>query len=426
MAQLLAPYHNGMRLGQGFNSYTQQICLDNAVLLNTAENRTKATDESTEVNLTGRPPWTKPQIVTYSSRFVDKLSDVTDSMNISGALSIQTATVGGKGSGSYVDSDKFKESDINFHLQVKVVNQIHKFDEYSLFNKIHTVRDADFPAVYGDTFISGWEEGGEFNAIISMKVTDKSKTFEVKASLEATLSLSGMKGGDLKVQFEMVKNNISKNTETTIAVNWSGGGSIKDPEEAWTMESMKKAAAAFPDLVAITPQRTYAILTKYIALESFQRQRANYSQLDYENAGIYTAALLDHYMDYKMMWKQLSQATYELEANRAKIDWAQLDEETSLLARINPLPDDDIGKKLSQSEGSAQDPFKPSFPGLIAARKICRIEMAKIVNEVDLVTRKPLTAQETIRDSYFLHPLIFKMLLPVSSGDAKATQSNHS
>jgi hypothetical protein len=25
----------------------------------------------------GRPPWTKPQIVTYSSRFVDKLSDVT-------------------------------------------------------------------------------------------------------------------------------------------------------------------------------------------------------------------------------------------------------------------------------------------------------------------------------------------------------------
>jgi hypothetical protein len=39
MAQLLAPYHNGMRLGQGFNSYTQQICLDHAVLLDTDENR---------------------------------------------------------------------------------------------------------------------------------------------------------------------------------------------------------------------------------------------------------------------------------------------------------------------------------------------------------------------------------------------------
>ncbi len=39
MAQLLAPYNNGMRLGQGFNSYTQQICLDRAVLLDTVENR---------------------------------------------------------------------------------------------------------------------------------------------------------------------------------------------------------------------------------------------------------------------------------------------------------------------------------------------------------------------------------------------------
>lgn len=38
MAQLLAPYHNGMRLGQGFNSFTQQICLDNAVVVNSDEN----------------------------------------------------------------------------------------------------------------------------------------------------------------------------------------------------------------------------------------------------------------------------------------------------------------------------------------------------------------------------------------------------
>lgn len=44
MAQLLAPYHNGMRLGQGFNSYTQQICLDNAVLLDNEENRKRVRD----------------------------------------------------------------------------------------------------------------------------------------------------------------------------------------------------------------------------------------------------------------------------------------------------------------------------------------------------------------------------------------------
>jgi hypothetical protein len=148
MAQLLAPYNNSMRLGQGFNSYIQQICIDRAVLENTPENRkrlekalrrsgndpsqisggdggdvsalaesevvsdpfsyaeTGTSDESQDVpeaesdesdpaeaerkRVMGsktkskqrkieikRPPWVKAQIVTYSSRFVDKLSDVT-------------------------------------------------------------------------------------------------------------------------------------------------------------------------------------------------------------------------------------------------------------------------------------------------------------------------------------------------------------
>lgn len=139
MAQMLAPYNNAMRLGQGFNSYTQQICLDKAVkpdpnqpdpalakksivlrsksiVLNpqkqqqlgedvasvdsskevhegdeevddasqmikktakepdpaSSEKKKKPEERSIEVY-----PWVKPQIVTYSSHFVDKLSDVT-------------------------------------------------------------------------------------------------------------------------------------------------------------------------------------------------------------------------------------------------------------------------------------------------------------------------------------------------------------
>lgn len=128
MAQLLAPYNNSMRLGQGFNSYTQQICLDRAVLPDSTRNKERLArianeripgveqkpnpepdtptpdgslqhvgnspghnntidpvEEARKAVLgakTGRdpinrPPWVKPQIVTYSSRFVDKLSDVT-------------------------------------------------------------------------------------------------------------------------------------------------------------------------------------------------------------------------------------------------------------------------------------------------------------------------------------------------------------
>lgn len=138
---MIAPYNNSMRLGQGFNSYTQQICLDKAVLPDTEYNReliaaqaakkpvtlsdgsskpsagqpaqileaqapqevesldgsssegSKASKEPDNVDIQRsellhgsekqgtKPvqvlPWVKPQIVTYSSRFVDKLSDVT-------------------------------------------------------------------------------------------------------------------------------------------------------------------------------------------------------------------------------------------------------------------------------------------------------------------------------------------------------------
>lgn len=58
--------------------------------------------------------------------------------------------------------------------------------------------------------------------------------------------------------------------------------------------------------------------------------------------------------------------------------------------------------------------FKPDFSGLVDARKVCRCEMAKIVNEVDLITKHPKLALDTSRDDYFLEPLIYRQLLPVS------------
>lgn len=251
--------------------------------------------------------------------------------------------------------------------------------------------------------------------------------------------------GEVKAKVDIDKSKLSKETETTISVNWSGGGSIKHPQEDWTIDSLKKAAAAFPDLVAITPQRTYAILTRYTALESFHRQRTNFKPLDYENAGIYTGALLDAYMDYKALWKQISNATYELESSRATINMGEPSEEIAKLARVREFPSGKTNSTTRQiTEGSSTSStvtevrdqqqlavleednpissdikevsvFPPSFAGLIQARKVCRFEMSKIVREVDLVANDPTLSTDPSRDSYFLHPLVFKQLLPVSS-----------
>ena len=250
--------------------------------------------------------------------------------------------------------------------------------------------------------------------------------------------------GDVNIE----KSKNSKETETTITVNWSGGGSIKDPTEDWSIASIKKAAAAFPELVAITPQRTYAILTKYTALESFHRQASRFSLLDYENAGIYTNSLLDRYMDYKALWKNISVAALELENNRADIELSEPSEDIYRLALVKALPHEQrdikalVAKRQKQagleggqgqegsskisanlqrgsggSDGSEEETrftvFPASFAGLIEARQVCRAEMVKIVNEVDVVSKTPSVAADIRRDQFFLNPIIFRQLLPV-------------
>jgi hypothetical protein len=94
-----------MRLGQGFNSFTQQICLDRAVLPDNPTNRRKE-QELIKLSYGGanvpeeehgplarsgqnehdgqssntdsiRAETSQPQIVTYFSKFVENISDVT-------------------------------------------------------------------------------------------------------------------------------------------------------------------------------------------------------------------------------------------------------------------------------------------------------------------------------------------------------------
>jgi hypothetical protein len=67
------------------------------------------TEQTQKYNFDPTAPRGPSQTVTYTSRFVDRLSDVLEDMSVSGSLSIKAGKVGGSGKGSFVDSDKFKE-----------------------------------------------------------------------------------------------------------------------------------------------------------------------------------------------------------------------------------------------------------------------------------------------------------------------------
>lgn len=53
-----------------------------------------------------------------------------------------------------------------------------------------------------------------------------------------------------------------------------------------------------------------AILTKYTSLRSYQELTNKGSPLDYENAGVYTSSLLDSYMEYKLIWANITNSEY--------------------------------------------------------------------------------------------------------------------
>ena len=59
---------------------------------------------------------------------------------------------------------------------------------FALFCPIPNVSEADFTRVYGDSFISGFTEGGEFNALVSIKFEDRDNAKKI--------------GGDLKVEID--------------------------------------------------------------------------------------------------------------------------------------------------------------------------------------------------------------------------------
>ncbi|PSK46445.1 hypothetical protein B9Z65_5413 [Elsinoe australis] len=203
MALLLAPYNDSMRLGMGYNSYTQTACIDKAVLC-----QQRQEDED------GEP--------------------FSDSLNISYSDSIKRGTVEIAGNGNYMNEDKIKASELNAVVSVKVVNQTETIDDNCEFQGIDGVEPGKsaFNDILGNCYISGFIEGGDFTGIISMRVLDRSKTEEVKKTIRSAADYGqdedflvdgsfGFSGATLEAL---------KQTETTISVSWMGGGQVKSCE----------------------------------------------------------------------------------------------------------------------------------------------------------------------------------------------------
>ncbi|KAG2421936.1 hypothetical protein HFD88_005912 [Aspergillus terreus] len=450
MAPLLAPYNSSMRLG----SVTK------------ADNSSPVAAPNPEDGVA--------QSVVWKSSMIDKTSDVTDALNVSGALTIKyNDLIDGTGKGTFINSNKMKDADINFLISVKVVNQTVTDNSLTKFQPLANVTVADsvsFTKIYGDTFISGFQEGGEFHAIVSIKVRDQTQKESIKAEAAVALTTptfgsngdkkseaqpkqagespppppdddaaemapdpetaedgnsgsrrpdqpntNGSRGLTIKGNAEVEKERqaIFKENETTISVVWAGGGQrLKDPEEDWNIEILRKAALRFPSLVAETPVYTHAILTRYEALRSYHEQGKDLkpiSPLSYENVSLYTSILQDAFMDYKNIYKQIRNLEQDFGAGVRRL------KKTELPGKLGVAPDESTGdtSKGSLESDAVTQPYEPTLTALEKAKGFVRYSLHQIVLEVDTITANPDVAGKRAADLPCQCPLIFKQYLPI-------------
>ncbi|MCJ1397772.1 hypothetical protein MMC11_000968 [Xylographa trunciseda] len=443
MALSIAPYNTSMRIGQGFNSYTQEMCLSNAVVYDDqrpgGDHYAKGGDSQVS------------QIVTYCARHVTKLSQVTDAMNISACTSIKSGTVGGNAGGSFIDPDKFRESDLNYFVQCQVTNQVVMAEDVTKWVPLEgkELDGFEFTRVFGDSFISGFIEGGEFDALISVRCVKRDDPKAMAITTAAAMArLEAVFGQGASERPAQPKENAEEgnegesqpdlSVETTITINWNGGGEVKVSEKLWSLQTVAAAAASFPLNVAHVPQRIYAILTKYDTLRSYQIDGPK-NALSYENVDIYTDSLLDAYMNFKNLWKQLHIITVEYDLGRGRLEKSDYNEPLDVKAlnrhgkKKDPYADiltmvqngkekdpeivleeikKALGKTKPESHYHTDFVYPPTLQGLEKARTDCRVEMIKIVKEVDCVMKDPPIASDIEREPVHMDPAIVRRLVP--------------
>ncbi|CAE6476509.1 unnamed protein product [Rhizoctonia solani] len=375
----LVPYDVSMQPGQGYNSFLHRPCIYNAVEMG-PEVKLLTTRATSERGIS--------QVVSYSSRIVNRASEVTRSLNVSAAASVKNGGIRTAGHQSGLDDTKIATSDINLVISVKVTNETTTLGTHPKIFEIPGLQDtvenseARFHQVYGDSYISGFVVGGEFHATMSIKVLDRSQKNEIISDL--TRKLGKTKDKSLQETTNRLRdtfNDSMKQAETSISVHWRGGGKIKADDEQWTIESLFTAAAAFPNKVAKSPQRCWAILTRYPNNPSFMKSSFKSIPVhDYSNVQQYAADLFDAFVQYK-----------------------------SCLLRIK----DALDLPLDYISGPGIEPIEMRVEALISARGEIKKEMFKIISAVEDIDLSPANVKTILEGKDFGDPEIWATRLPV-------------
>ena len=250
------------------------------------------------------------QTVVFSSKQVKSKAEIDQAMGFNASAAIKATSMGpGAEAGSNLATkDDLEANSLNFLVHVRVTNEAKDRKEDWKFEEVACLKDliddkedeheraVQFTRIYGDTFISDFVEGGEIYAWIGIKSHDLKKTKKLGAYVSAQLTpMAAPVQVSGKMEFNKEKEELFSQAETSIRIQWRGGGEIKNHDFPWGMNNLVQIANAFPSMVAATPAKIRAVLTPYSALKSFQDHRNDHPKmplpLSYDHCAIYTSTL---------------------------------------------------------------------------------------------------------------------------------------
>lgn len=177
-------------------------------------------------------------------------------MAVAALLVKSDGTAGGRTShASFIDPNTFLESDINYFIQVKAICKQVVFPELTEFCPIEDLPASEFTRVHGDSFISGFTEGGEFNALISIKLRDPSRK---QAGREFLVKLLDSQTASTSHTEDAASSNILSEIdgEAAISVYWRGGEDLKHRvTSCWSLESLRTVTTEFSGHALASPLR---------------------------------------------------------------------------------------------------------------------------------------------------------------------------
>ncbi|KAF5985419.1 hypothetical protein FBULB1_2914 [Fusarium bulbicola] len=362
MPLLLAPYNDAMRLGMGFNSYTQTMCIDKAV---------EATDEAMITSEKLSPK------ITTSSMLFERVSEVADIMDISRAATITTGRMEVHGHMNAFNSAEIDDADISLMASVRVMSEITSLKGSARFLPIDGMEAGSlrFNETFGDSYISGFITGGLFISIISFIASDPDRKDKQIEAVKKGLTQPTMDLGNVCKEFAI--SSVIQGVE------------VPDMNRAADVASTLRIASQFPALVAQDPQRTWAILTKYEANRSFN-EWSSYEilkPLDYDGVASYTSKLFDNYMQYN----RLSKKVQDIISQRDK--YSQVDKPRAIPPELNAL--------LAVNTLTRHPELLPKIDILNANLKDDLVQ--ETVNEALTESSRPISQQESmVQEDHFL------------------------